>query len=522
MIVQNLIPKTDAPTCYRVIVFATVCWFSSAHVLADRQLAKPNIVVILADDLGYGDVQCYNREHGKIATPNIDKLASRGMRFTDGHTSSGVCSPTRYALLTGRYHWRTRLQSGIVEHLGKPLIAEERLTIAGLAKRHGYSTAAIGKWHLGWEWNIPPDEKILFAPGRAVSPPVTEKHLAAWNAVFSRPIEAGPTTRGFDEYFGTDVPNQSPYCFIENDRTVGIPSVNLPVALLRNSLAGIAGPALPDWKLEAILPKLGDRAVDFITRQAQAKQPFFLFVPLTSPHTPIAPNDPWRGKSGLGLYADLVMETDAVVGRIIDSLQANHVDENTLVFFTSDNGCAPNAYNQMKAAGHSSSGPLREFKGSVYEGGHRVPFIACWPGVVEPSKQCEQLVHQADLMATVAEILGEKLRDDTAEDSFSLLPILKGTDQPVRSYAVSCASSGIPGLRYGKWKLIFAADNSAGTDVQLYNLGDDLGEARNLAASKPTMVNELRTMMEKLIVDGRSTPGSRQSNDVEVVRFPRK
>jgi arylsulfatase A-like enzyme len=491
-------------------------------VLAEGQPTKPNIVVILADDLGYGDVQCYNRQNSKIATPNIDKLASQGMRFTDGHSSSGVCSPTRYALLTGRYHWRSRLQAGIVEHLGMPLISEERLTIAGLAKRNGYRTAAIGKWHLGWEWNIPPDQKSLFAPGRAVSPPVTEKHLAAWTAVFSRPIEAGPTTRGFDEYFGTDVPNQSPYCFIENDRTVGIPSVNLPVALLKNSLAGIAGPALPEWKLEGILPALSDRATEFITKQSQAKQPFLLYLPLTSPHTPIAPNESWRGKSGLGDYADFVMETDAVVGRILDAIQTNGAYENTLVFFTSDNGCAKGAYQQMKSAGHSSSGPLREFKGSVFEGGHRVPFIARWPGVVKPGSRCDQLVHQADFIATLADILGERLPDNAGEDSFSLLPLLKGVDQPVRMHAVSCASSGIPGVRYGNWKLILAPDSHAGTEVQLYNLADDLGEKQNLAASNPAKVAELRMLMEKLIKDGRSTPGTQQSNDVEVVRFPKK
>ncbi len=521
--------RTNIPFRWTVCQHNKHVWLASVFLLlsaavsfAEIQPAKLNLVVILADDLGYGDVRCYNRQHGKIATPNIDKLASQGMRFTDGHTSSGVCSPTRYTLLTGRYHWRTRLQSGIVEHLGKPLIAKERLTIAGLAKQHGYHTAAIGKWHLGWEWNIPIDRKTLFAPGRSVSPPVTPEHLSVWNAVFSRSIESGPITRGFDEYFGTDVPNQSPYCFIENDRTVGIPSVNLPVALLKNSLAGIAGPALPDWKLEGILPMLGDRAIEYITRHSKAKQPFLLYLPLTSPHTPIAPNEEWRGKSGLGLYADFVMETDAVVGRIVDAIQSNGVYENTLVLFTSDNGCAPGAFNQMKAVGHPSSGPLREFKASVFEGGHRVPFIVRWPGVVSADSRCDQLVHQADILATVADILGEKLPDNAGEDSISLLPLFKGNNLPVRTHAVSCSSSGVPGLRYGKWKLIFAPDTSAGTDVQLYDLDEDIGETRNRAADKPTLVAELRTWMEKFIVEGRSTPGTPQSNDVNVVRFPMK
>lgn len=482
---------------------------------------RPNVVIILADDLGYGDVQCYNPESGKIRTPHIDRLATQGMRFTDGHTSSGVCSPTRYALLTGRYHWRTRLQSGIVEHLGSPLIAPDRLTIASLAKQHGYRTACIGKWHLGWDWNIPAEQKEMFAPGRAVSPPVTDAYRAVWKEFFSRPIAGGPTTRGFDEYFGTDVPNQSPYCFIANDRTVGIPSVFLPLALLKPHLAGLAGPALENWKLEGILPALGDRAVDFISRQTQARQPFLLYLPLTAPHTPIAPNAEWGGRSGLGAYGDFVMETDAVVGRVLAALETSGAAENTLVIFTSDNGCAPQAYAQMKAKGHASSGPLRDFKGSVYEGGHRVPLIVRWPGVVRPGSVSRQLVHQADFIATLADLLGTTLPPTAGEDSFSLLPLLRGDDRPVRENAVSCAASGIPGLRRGPWKLVLAADPEAGTAVQLYNLDDDLGETRNLAAEKKELVTTMRATLEKFIREGRSTPGAAQRNDGEVVRFPR-
>lgn len=475
---------------------------------------KPNILIILADDLGYGDVQCYQPERGKIKTPQIDRLAAQGMRFTDGHTSSGVCSPTRYSLLTGRYHWRTRLQRGIVEHLGAPLIAPDRLTIAGLAKQHGYRTAAIGKWHLGWEWSIPAAQMELFAPGRAVSPPVTDTHRAAWQAVFSRPIAGGPTTRGFDEYFGTDVPNQSPYCFIENDRTVGMPSVFLPLSLLKGQLAGIAGPALADWKLEAILPALGDRAADFIARQTKAKQPFLLYLPLTAPHTPIAPNAEWRGKSGLGTYADFVMETDAVVGRVLDALKASGAADNTFVLLTSDNGCAPHAYNEMKSQDHPSSGPLREYKGSVFEGGHRVPFIVRWPGVVKPGSACDQLVHQADLIATLADILGAKLPGNVGEDSFSFLPLLKAPSKPVRIQAISTAGSGAPSLRDGPWKLVLN-DNIN----QLYNLADDIGETNNLAGEQRERVETMRTQLEQFISDGRSTPGAPQKNDVEVVRY---
>jgi arylsulfatase A-like enzyme len=482
----------------------------------DLRPVKPNILIILADDLGYGDVHCYNPQRGRIPTPNIDRLAAEGMRFTDGHSSSGVCSPSRYTLLTGRYHWRTRLQTGIVGVFGDPLIAPDRLTIAGLAKQHGYRTACIGKWHLGRDWGIRQDQRGLFQPGKG-SPAVTDEHRAAWQEIFSKPIAGGPTTRGFDQYFGTDVPNWPPYCFIENDRTVGIPTEFLPAALLGNNLASLQGPALKDWKLESILPTLGDRACEFIARQAKAKQPFLLYLPLTSPHTPLAVTDEWKGKSGLGLaYPDFVMETDAVVGHVLDVVQQSGVADSTLVLFTSDNGCAPHSVKQMEAQGHFPSGPLRGYKADVWEGGHREPFIVRWPGVVKPGSVCGQLVHQADIMATIADILGTKLPDDAGEDSFSLMPLLKGDEKPIRQHAVSCAARGVAGLRKGPWKLIFERDPQAKTDVQLYNLDGDLGETKNLAADEPELVAGMKSLMEKLIADGRSTPGAVQKNDVEV------
>ncbi len=459
---------------------------------ASKSMTKPNIVVILADDLGYGDVQCYNPQRGKILTPHIDRLAAQGMRFTDGHSSSAVCSPSRYTLLTGRYHWRTRLQAGIVMPWEKPLIAPDRLTIAGLAKQHGYKTAAIGKWHLGWDW-----------PRENGKP------------VFDRPIAGGPTTRGFDSYFGTDVPNWPPFCFIENDRTLGLPSEVLPIRMLTGSQGSKQGPALKDWKFEPILPALGDRSIRFIEESARKKEPFLLYLPLTSPHTPIAVNEEWKGKSGLNAYADFVMETDDVVGRVMAVLAKNGLADNTLVVLTSDNGCTNHAQpGQLEKMGHYPSGPLRGYKFSVWEGGHRVPFIVRWPGVAKAGAVCGQLVHQADLIATVADILGAKLPENAGEDSFSLVPLLKGSDKPIRPHAVSCG--GVPGLRRGDWKLIPNAK------PELYNLADDIGETNNLADSKSELVAEMKALLEKLITDGRSTPGEPQKNDIEVRRFPQK
>jgi len=499
----------------------------AAHSLP-AEPAKPNILLILADDLGYGDVQCYNPQRGKIPTPNLDRLASQGMRFTDAHTSSGVCSPTRYTLLTGRFHWRTRLQSGIVGYLERPLIAPDRLTLAGLLKQHGYRTAAIGKWHLGWEWAITPEQRPLFAPGRADAPAVTDAHRAAWKEVYAKPIRGGPTTRGFDTYFGTDVPNWPPYCFIENDTTIGIPSEFLPASQFKNHLASLGGPALADWKLEGILPALTERACAFIERSAKQAEPFFLYMPLTSPHTPLAVNKEWLGKSGLGTYADLVMETDAAVGRVLAALDASGAADKTLVIFTSDNGCAPYiGVKDMEAKGHFPSGPLRGYKADAWEGGHRVPFMVRWPGVVKPGTRCDQLVMQADFMATFADVLGAKLPATAGEDSFSLLPLLRGEEKPIRQHAISHGSSGLPALRQGDWKLIFGqagggfgggAAKAEGTAprAQLYNLASDLGETKNLAAEKPELVAELTAVMERLVNDGRSTPGAKQANDVPV------
>lgn len=467
---------------------------------------RPNVVVILADDLGYGDVQCYNPTRGKIKTPRIDRLAAEGMRFTDAHTSSGVCSPTRYGLLTGRYHWRSRLQAGIVGYLERPLIAPERMTLGTLFQKHGYRTAAIGKWHLGWDWNIPEGQRPLFAPGKDSTPEVTAKHLAAWNEVYGRPIGGGPTARGFDSYFGTDVPNWPPYAFLRDDRLTKIPDTFLPTSLLKNHQASTAGPAVDGWKLESVLPALEKAACGYIRKSVQEGKPFFLYLPLTAPHTPLAVNDEWKGKSGLGAYADLVMETDAMVGRVLDALEDSGAAKNTLVLFTSDNGCAPYiGAKDMEAQGHYPSGPLRGYKADAWEGGHRVPFLVRWPGEVKAGTTCAALVHQVDVFATLAEVLQFERPQAAGEDSVSLLSLLRGSDQPTREYAVSCASSGLPALRQGSWKILFgAAGGGFGKQAergagQLYDLANDLGETKNLWDEKPELVAELTAAMERIV-----------------------
>ncbi len=490
---------------------------------------RPNIIVILADDLGYGDVHCYNPERGKIPTPNLDRLAQEGMRFLDAHCSSGVCSPSRYTLLTGRYHWRTRLQRGIVGYLERPLIAEDRLTIAGMAKQVGYHTACIGKWHLGWNWPIPKGERKWFAPKRGTFPQATAKHREMWARVYSQPIADGPTTRGFDEYFGTDVPNWPPYCFIQNDRTVGIPSVFLPKELFRNHLASLPGPALPDWDLAAVLPTLAERACDYVRRRAATGRPFLLYLPLTSPHTPVAVARRWRGESGLGVpVADFIMQTDAVVGRLLDAVRDSEIEDNTLIIFTSDNGFAPYVdVNKLLERGHDPSGPLRGYKGDGWEGGHRIPFLVRWPGVVPEGSVCRQLVHHADVMATLAEILEFELPHSAGEDSYSFLPLLKGSREPIRTHAVSQSAQGMLTLREGSWKLLmgrggggpwsrFSAEPTSNEPAQLYDLSVDLGEQHNLYAKHPDRVERMVAALRELVERGRSTPGPRLKNDVPV------
>ncbi len=479
---------------------------------------KPNIVYILADDLGYGDVGCY-QPTSKIPTPNIDRLASSGMRFTDAHSPSAVCSPTRYALLTGRYAWRTRLQRNVLGLFAQPLIAEKQLTVAGLLRDQGYATACIGKWHLGWGWP---------APGEG------------GKRDFTRPIPDGPTARGFDLYFGTDVPNFPPFCFIENDRTVGIPSAAAPVG--RESF-NIAGPMIPDWKLVEVLPELERRSVAFIEKAATRDKPFFLYLPLTSPHFPVVPAAPFHGKSQAGDYGDFVVQNDHVVGQVLDALKRSGVAEKTLVIFTSDNGpevsgeVNPGVYDRLKKFDHASMGTLRGAKRDAWEGGHRVPFIASWPGKIAPGSTSDETICHVDLMATLAAILDVKLPADAGVDSVNILPALLGErrNEPLREATVHHSGQGKFAIRRGDWVLILAPtgddNNKQGeppwfrnnrgytphTDAgELFNLKTDPTQKNNRYPTEPAKVNELRSLMEHYVKEGRSTPGPKQSNDVNI------
>ena len=470
----------------------------SSPVLSKVEGPNPNIVYILADDLGYGDVQCLNPERGKIATPHLDKLAAQGMAFTDAHTSSSVCTPTRYGVLTGRYNWRTRLQKGVLHGFDPPLIAPNRLTVAGLLKQQGYTTACIGKWHLG-----------LGIPKGELSPM----------------IPAGPISCGFDSFFGIaaslDMP---PYAFIDNDHFTE-PLTTTKAFFKRR------GPAVESFEAVDVLPTLTRKAVEFVTREAKTGQPFFLYLPLNSPHTPIVPSKEWQGKSGLGGYGDFVMQTDWAVGQVLAAIDQAGVAGNTLVIMTSDNGCSPAArFPDLEAKGHFPSGDFRGMKGDVFDGGHRVPFFVRWPGQVKPGSRSAQIICLTDFMATCADIVGAKLPDTAGEDSVSILPALLGTDKaPLRESVVHHSWLGFFAIREGNWKLELCSHsggfgapkpNSAEAkrlpDTQLYSFSEDVTEAKNLQAEYPEVVARLTQELEQIITNGRSTPGAKQPNDAEI------
>lgn len=498
--------------CFRSAILGLLVWQEAA---AAEHAPRPNIVVIMADDLGYADLGCYG---GKIATPQIDGLAADGMRFTDAHSSSSVCSPTRYGLLTGRYNWRSRLKQGVLGGLSPRLIEPGRMTLPSMLKEQGYDTACVGKWHLGMDWEV--------LPGKEVSELSIESRQQVFHVNYAKPITNGPNAIGFDYFFGISASlDMVPYTFIENDRVTVLPTEDRDFPMMHGrETEGRTrkGPAAPHFDAADVLPEITRVSCDYIDRRAvdaREGRPFFLYVPLASPHTPILPTGEWQGKSGINPYADFVMQSDWAVGEILATLQRHRLSDDTLVIFTSDNGCSPQAdFDQLAQHGHHPSGPLRGHKADIFEGGHRVPFIVRWPGEIEAGAANSQLVCLTDIMATAAEVTGRALPADAGEDSVSFLSVLRGEAGPRREHLVSHSINGSFAIRRGPWKLVLCADSGGWSDprpgseqaaelppVQLYDLEDDLGEQHNLQAREPERVRELRALLERQIADGRST-----------------
>jgi arylsulfatase A len=489
--------------------------FTCSSVFAGE---RPNIVFILADDQGFGDVSALNPE-SKIPTPNIDRIANEGMIFADGHSSSSVCTPTRYSVLTGRYHWRTHLQKGVLGGFSKPLISSGRLTVASLLKQNGYRTACVGKWHLGWDWPLKAggtaNDQGDFSGG----------FKQGWDVDYAGEIQNGPNDLGFDYFFGISASlDMPPYVFVRN--RVPTEPATVEKAFHRK------GPAGENFEAVDVLPTITQETVKFIDENAKTEQPFFVYFPLNAPHTPIVPTPEWEGKSGINKYADFTMQVDWTVGQVLKALDDNGIAENTLVIFTTDNGCSPAAkIPELEQAGHDQNYIYRGHKADIFEGGHRVPFVARWPAEVKAGSRTDQLVGQLDLLATAAEIVGAKLPSDGGEDSVSFLPILLGqATGPIRTSIVSQSIGGQFAIRDGNWKLCLCPGSGGWSDprpgrvdlsqyprFQLFNLADDPGEETNLYAEHPERVQNMKAMLQKVVAKGRSTPGPKLENDAEIV-----
>ena len=479
--------------------------------------APPNILYILTDDLGYGDVSALNPKSA-WQTPNIDRLAREGVTFTDAHAASSLCTPSRYALLTGRYAWRGTLKQGVLQGYGAPLIERGRPTVANFLHDHGYATAMFGKWHLGLEWT-----HVANGPD---------------GIDFAARVGGGPVAHGFDKFLGLSASlDMPPYVWIANDRATSVPTRTVgdsaPPKLWR------AGPIGSDFRMEDVQPRLTEEAIGYLAERAMATdpRPFFLYLALAAPHTPLLPTREFDGMTHATTYGDFVTQIDADVGRILAALEANGLAQNTLVIFTSDNGFAPAAgLPEHVAIHHDPSGGWRGYKSDLFEGGHRMPFVVRWPGVTPAGTSCPSLVGLIDLFATCADILGAKIPDAAAEDSVSMLPLLRGEKSPAsaRTSIVNHSGEGRFAIRDGQWKLLLwpgsggwspptpnpsqwlkteAADLSKLPRFQLYDLVADPDEKNNLAAAHPEIVQRLGRQLRATIERGRSTPGALQPYD---------
>jgi len=480
---------------------------------------KPNIIYILADDMGYGDVAILN-EQCCFSTPNIDQLAKDGMCFTDAHTNSSCCTPTRYGIMTGRYAWRTSLKSGVLSGYSPLMIDDDRTTVASFLKKQGYITACIGKWHMGLDWPTFDGKVISRSKGT--------------NVDYSSYILRGPLDVGFDYFYGlAGSLGMPPHAYIENQRIIGELG---PVLEGKSKNKGAPfyqcrpGQTTKDFNVYEILRNITEQSVAFIEEKASEEQPFFLYFSLNSPHAPVAPHSDWDGASGINPYADFVMETDWSVGQIMKVLKEKGIDNNTLVIFTADNGCSQTAgFKVLAAAGHRPGYIYRGLKGTLYEGGHRVAHIASWPEKVKAGSISDELVCTTDFLATLAELFNKPLNDDEGEDSQSFLPALVGVKPASlqRESIVHHSSDGHFAIRKGNWKLILHPDNGLKhpkttgdlpkvinrADIQLFDVDNDPGELENVQAAHPAIVKELKSLLIEYIKAGRSTPGIPQKNE---------
>lgn len=476
---------------------------------------EPNIVYILADDLGYGDVSCYNSQ-GKISTPNIDRLAREGMRFTDAHAPSSVCTPTRYALLTGQYAWRSRLPQGVLRGYGRSLIEPGSYTVGSFLQAQGYHSAVIGKWHLGLDWRVKPGHEHALQPGSyAVNSVGMVQDMAPEHIDFDTPPTGGPLHRGFHYSFILPASlDMEPYCYLENDTLTELPSDYTPGNDLDTGYTGAfwrAGKMAPSFQFDQVLNNFTDKAREYLGRRTAEPKPFFLYLPFAAPHTPWVPTPDYQGKSGAGAYGDFVQMVDAAVGKVLHTLDSLNLTQNTIVVFTSDNGpfWRPEFIERF---GHRAAGQWKGMKADIWEGGHRIPFIVRWPGVVKPGTVSGATTTLANLAATCVDILKAPLTKGSAADSYSILPVLQQRADTVagQQAVVHHSSQGFFAIRQGPWKMVEKRGSGGfsppsqyepGADEpqgQLYNLEADPMEATNVYDQYPRKVAEMQTLLNSL------------------------
>ena len=495
-----------------------VCSNATGQKSVRPTIKNPNIIFILADDMGYGDLGCYNSE-SKIPTPNMDKLASQGIKFLDAHSPAALCTPSRYGLLTGRYCWRTRLKKGVILGYDEtPLIEKDRTTIAQILREKGYGTACIGKWHLGMNWQTKNDYQIQNDSDKWVDNSILAKNEA--NIDFSKPVSGGPVELGFDYFFGSlgCTTSDPPYCFIENNHIPVIPSEQSPSKYF--GLPGfVPGAWSKDFSLENVDVEFTNKAISYIESRIETKpkDPFFVYLALSSPHNPFLPPDFTLRKSAEGPRGDLVMVVDWSVGKIMEFLKKQGIEDNTLLIVTSDNGAVKGAN------GHLSEGKFRGYKSNIWEGGHRVPFIARWPGKIAQGTSSEEVISLTDMFASFSSLISHTVTDNEGEDSFNVLPAILGEKLKDNKNAARIFHSGggIFAVRKGDWILIQAtsgAGSSTGTGAgnpginpdslrmngQLYNLDVDPCQKINLWKDKPTLRDSLSAILE----NAKSHPGS--------------
>ncbi|MBN8734171.1 MAG: arylsulfatase [Acidobacteria bacterium] len=456
----------------------------------------PNIVVILSDDLGWGSLNCYGADPRLVRTPNIDRLATEGVRFTDANTPSSVCSPSRYALMTGRYCWRTSATSGVLGITSPLHIEPDRLNMASLLKSAGYSTAAIGKWHLGY---------------------------GTGKTDYTKPIQPGPLDIGFDYHYG--VPQNhgdATGIYVRNRETVGLRSTTVQPSGKTPYGRPFLGFDAPHRVDENVMDELTTDAIQWLERQ-NAHTPFFLYFTPVAIHYPYTPSKNVRGSSQAGLYGEWIHELDLSVGRILAALDRLGFTDNTLVVFSSDNGGVlltegdgPEA--QAVRAGLRMNGPWRGRKHSIYQGGFRVPFLARWPGKVKPGTTCAETINLADMLATTSAILGRPLPPATAAagDSVNVLPALLGRKlrKPLRDSMISHSVEGVFAIRQGPWKYIEGKPAAGVANIpdlrkgemtpQLYNLRDDPGETNDLLRDNREVAARLADLLTTHRTQGHS------------------